>query len=66
LVKLVWDQGFKKTYQKKVKNNLDLKERFWRGIGLFSKNPFDRRLKTHKLTESLRDSGPLVSLTIVV
>ena len=53
MVKLAWDQGFKKTYRKKVKNNPDLKERFWKGIDLFSKNPFDRRLKTHKLTGKL-------------
>ena len=53
MIKISWDQGFKKIYQRKVKNNPDLKKRFWRAMGLFSKNTFDSRLRTHKLTGKL-------------
>jgi len=53
LIKLTWDQGFKGIYQKKVKNNAELKKRFWRAMELFSKNPFNPRLRTHKLTGKL-------------
>jgi addiction module RelE/StbE family toxin len=53
LIKIIWDKGFKKIYQKKVKNNVEIKERFWRAVKLFSKNPFDSRLRTHKLTGKL-------------
>jgi mRNA-degrading endonuclease YafQ of YafQ-DinJ toxin-antitoxin module len=53
LIKVIWDQGFKKIYKKKVKNNIELKKRFWRALGLFSKNTFDARLRTHKLTGKL-------------
>ena len=53
MTKVIWDQGFKKIYQKKVKNDLDLKKRFWTMMRLFSQNPFDRRLRTHKLTGKL-------------
>ena len=53
MIKIVWDQGFKKIYRKKVKNDSELNERFWAGLKTFSKNPFDRRLKTHKLTGKL-------------
>lgn len=53
MTRVTWDQGFKKIYQKKVKNNAELKKKFWKTMGLFSENPFDPRLRTHKLTGKL-------------
>jgi addiction module RelE/StbE family toxin len=53
LINIVWDQGFKRTYKKKIKNNKDLNQKFWSAIKIFSKNPFDPRLRTHKLTGKL-------------
>lgn len=53
MIKIIWDKGFKKIYQKKVKNNADLKKRFWRAVELFSDNPFYGPLRTHKLTGKL-------------
>ena len=29
MIKFTWDHGFKRSYKKKVKNNEELKERFW-------------------------------------
>jgi len=53
LIKVTWDPGFKRIYKKKVKNNEELKKRFWDVIELFSKEPFNQRLRTHKLTGKL-------------
>lgn len=53
MIKVAWDQGFKKVYKKKIKNNNDLKDRFWTAVELFSKDPFHPRLRTHKLTGKL-------------
>ena len=53
MIKVAWDQGFKKAYQKKVKNDAELKGRFWDAVELFAKDPFHRRLRTHKLTGRL-------------
>ena len=53
MTRVTWDQGFKKIYQKKVKNNAELKKKFWKAMGLFSENPFNPRLRTHKLTGKL-------------
>lgn len=53
MIKIVWDEGFKKIYKKKVKNNDKLKKKFWNAIELFSINPFSPRLRTHKLTGKL-------------
>jgi addiction module RelE/StbE family toxin len=53
VIRITWDQGFKRIYKKKVKNNDELKKRFWDAMELFSKNPFNPRLRTHKLTGKL-------------
>lgn len=53
MIKITWDQGFKRIYKKKIKNNNELKKRFWDAMELFSKNPFNPRLRTHKLTGKL-------------
>lgn len=53
MIKITWDQGFKRIYKKKVKNDQELKKGFWDAVELFSKEPFDHRLRTHKLTGKL-------------
>ena len=51
--KITWDQGFKRIYRKKVRNDQELKRRFWEALELFSKEPFNPCLRTHKLTGKL-------------
>ncbi len=53
MIKIIWDQGFKRIYKKKIKNNEELKKKFWDTMELFSKEPFNHRLRTHKLTGRL-------------
>ena len=53
MIKITWDQGFKRIYKKKVKNNDELKKKFWDAMDLFSKNLFNPQLRTHKLTGKL-------------
>lgn len=53
MINITWDRGFKRIYKKKMKNNDDLKKKFWDAMELFSKNPFNPRLRTHKLTGKL-------------
>ena len=53
MIKVSWDQGFKRIYRKKIKNDIDLKRRFWDTMDLFEKDPFHPRLRTHKLTGKL-------------
>ena len=54
MIKIIWDEGFKRKYKKIIKNNLNLKDKFWELTYLFEKEPFDNRLKTHKLTGKLK------------
>jgi addiction module RelE/StbE family toxin len=53
VIKITWDQGFKRIYRKKIKNDDELKNRFWKTLEAFSKNPFNRQLRAHKLTGKL-------------
>ena len=53
MIKVSWDQGFKRVYRKKVKNYAELKGRFWDALEMFAKDPFHSRLRTHKLTGRL-------------
>jgi mRNA-degrading endonuclease YafQ of YafQ-DinJ toxin-antitoxin module len=53
VIKVSWDQGFKRVYRKKVKNDAELKGRFWDSMEMFAKDPFHSRLRTHKLTGRL-------------
>jgi addiction module RelE/StbE family toxin len=53
VIKLTWDHGFKRIYKKKVKNNEELRKKFWDAMELFVKDPFHPRLRTHKLTGKL-------------
>jgi mRNA-degrading endonuclease YafQ of YafQ-DinJ toxin-antitoxin module len=53
VIKITWDQGLKRVYQKKVRNNPDLKKRFWKALGMLTKNPFHPALRTHKLVGKL-------------
>jgi addiction module RelE/StbE family toxin len=54
MISIVWDPGFKKAYQKKIKTDDNLKRKFWKTIKLFSSNPFSKQLRTHKLTGTLK------------
>lgn len=53
MIKVIWDEGFKKIYKKKIKNDNRLKERFWKMIKLFLENPYYPQLRTHKLSGKL-------------
>ena len=53
MIKVNWDEGFKKIYRKKAKNNEGLKKKFWKTLELFVENPFNPRIRTHKLTGKL-------------
>ena len=50
---LVWDSSFKRAYRKRVSSDDILKKKFWEAIEVFVNDPFDSRLKTHKLTGKL-------------
>ena len=53
MIRAVWDQGFKRSYKKRVRNNSRLKKKFWEKMEIFLENPFFPQLRTHKLSGKL-------------
>ena len=54
MVNLFWDQAFKRKYKKIFTLNIELKKSFWQAMSIFSQDPFDPKLRTHKLTGKLK------------
>jgi len=40
VTKIIWDEGFKRSYKRKIKINKRLKKKFWIAMETFEKNPF--------------------------
>jgi mRNA-degrading endonuclease YafQ of YafQ-DinJ toxin-antitoxin module len=55
MVEITFYPAFLKAYKKKIKYNSFLKDKFIERFEIFRNNPFDARLKTHKLTGDLKD-----------
>ncbi len=53
MIRVAWDEGFKRSYRKRVRNNSKLKKKFWEKMGIFLGNPFFPPLRTHKLSGKL-------------
>ena len=53
MTELIWDSGFKRSYKKRIAKDVLLKKKFWDALAVFTENPFDTKLKTHKLTGKL-------------
>ena len=55
MIRAVWDQGFKRSYKKRVRDNSRLKKKFWEKMEIFLENPFFTQLRTHKLSGKLAE-----------
>lgn len=55
MVEVTFYPAFIKSYKKKIKNNPILKNKFIEKLEIFKINPFDSRLRTHKLTGELKE-----------
>ena len=49
-----FSDSFKKVFKKRVKST-EVEAAFWISLELFINDPFDARLKTHKLSGKLKD-----------
>jgi addiction module RelE/StbE family toxin len=54
-MKISFSSSFKKAYKKRIKGNSYLENKFKECLTLFIKNPYDGRLKTHKLSGKLKN-----------
>jgi addiction module RelE/StbE family toxin len=55
LTDIAFSSSFKKAFKIKIKGGKTLEDKFWKKVELFIKNPFDKKLRTHKLSGRLKD-----------
>jgi mRNA-degrading endonuclease YafQ of YafQ-DinJ toxin-antitoxin module len=54
MTEIAFSKSFHKAFRRKVRNQPPLEERFWERVAIFRDNPYDPRLKAHKLSGSMR------------
>jgi mRNA-degrading endonuclease YafQ of YafQ-DinJ toxin-antitoxin module len=54
MIEIVPTSAFRKAFKRKVRGNKALETRFRTRIAVFQENPFDPRLKTHRLSGQLQ------------
>ncbi len=54
-MKVAFSSTFQRAYRKHILKNPEVKDRFWTRVEWFVENPFDPRLRTHKLSGELQE-----------
>ena len=55
MIEIVPTAGFRKAFKRKVRGNKKLEARFRERVLIFQTDPFDPRLKTHRLSGQLQE-----------
>jgi addiction module RelE/StbE family toxin len=55
MIEVALSSSFQRAFKRRIKGNAALETRFWERLELFQNNPFDQRLRTHKLSGRLKD-----------
>ncbi len=55
MVEIAFSSSFTRAFKKNVAGNASLEARFWERVELFKNNPFEPKLRTHKLSGKLKD-----------
>ncbi|XHX78016.1 MAG: type II toxin-antitoxin system YafQ family toxin [Stenomitos frigidus ULC029] len=50
-----FSSSFRRAFKQRIRGNAELESRFWQKVQLFTVNPLDQSLKTHKLSGKLKD-----------
>ena len=51
--------SFRRAFKKRIKGHKELEAKFWQKVEIFIKDPFDRTLRTHRLSGNYRTFGVL-------
>lgn len=52
-MEVAFSKSFKKAFGKRVKGNTEIESEYWIKLEIFLNNPFNEKLKTHKLSGNL-------------
>jgi addiction module RelE/StbE family toxin len=53
MVQIAFSSSFRRAKKKRIDSNKASADRFWNALRIFSQDPFDPRLRTHKLSGKL-------------
>jgi mRNA-degrading endonuclease YafQ of YafQ-DinJ toxin-antitoxin module len=53
VISAIWDEGFKRSYRKRIKKDEELRRKFLRRMEIFLRSPFSPQLRTPKLSGKL-------------
>ncbi|HAC65029.1 MAG TPA: type II toxin-antitoxin system mRNA interferase toxin, RelE/StbE family [Cyanothece sp. UBA12306] len=54
-MKVSFSSSFRRAFKKRIKGSTEIESRFWAKLEVFTNNPFDPSLRTHKLSGKLKD-----------
>ncbi len=55
MIKIAFENSFKRSYRRKISGDQNREKRFKQKLGIFQNNPFEKSLRTHKLSGRLSD-----------
>lgn len=55
MIKVSFSSSFRRAFKKRIKGSTEIESRFWAKLEVFTNNPFDPSLRTHKLSGKLKD-----------
>lgn len=55
MIEVGFSSSFRRAFKKRLKHQADVQAKFWRTVEIFVRDPYDERLKTHKLSGQLND-----------
>jgi len=55
MIEIAFSSSFKRAFKKRVAGNPNAEARFWERVEAFKSDPFDPKLRTHKLSGKLKD-----------
>ena len=50
-----FSSSFRRAFKKRIKGKSELESRFWAKVAIFTNDPFEPSLRTHKLSGKLTD-----------
>ena len=55
MTEIALSSSFKRAFKKRIAGNENAEARFWEKVEIFKIDPFDPKLRTHKLSGKLKD-----------
>jgi len=55
MTEIAFSSSFKRAFKKRVAGNANSEARFWERVEAFKSDPFDPKLRTHKLSGKLKE-----------